>query len=43
MSPLLPCTRTQRPTCETRRQLSPRGGCAPGRLSCARSQSRLHE
>ena len=43
MSPLLPCTRTQRPTCETRRQLSPRGGRAPGGLSCARSQSRLHE
>ena len=43
MPPLLLGTRTQRPTCETRRQLAPRGGRAPGGLSCAQGQSRLHE
>jgi hypothetical protein len=43
MSPLLLRTRTQRPICETRRQLSPRGGRASGGLSCARGQSRSHE
>jgi hypothetical protein len=43
MPPLRLCTRTPRPAGETRRQLSPRGGRAPGGLLCARSQPVLYE